>query len=81
MERLKRFFRIDSAYRFEYGDFSALMTVLNVALLIFVGTIGAWVGLANATTNMGYALRSNRKINLVVTYGALFVLNLYYITV
>lgn len=80
MEHIKKFFHIETAYKFEFADFAALLTVINVVLLITAGTVGAWFGLCAAVINFAYNWHTTRRINCAIMQCALVALNIYFIT-
>ena len=48
MAKVKEFFKIEGGYKFEYNDLRALITVVNVILIMIYGLSIAWFGLATA---------------------------------
>lgn len=77
---VKKFFKIETPYKFEWGDVSALITVLNVALIL----MGMWwapiIGLVGCALNLALNVRTHAHINLYLIQIALVVLNIYFLT-
>lgn len=78
---MKEFFKLDKPYKFEYNDVRALLTVLNVALVIFFGVSIAWIGLTIALVGVVKDLRIDRRINGLVMHSATAALNIYLLTI
>lgn len=79
MTRVKEFFEIEGGYKFEYNDFRALITVVNVILIMIYGLSIAWFGLAVAGIGVVKDLTIDRRINGLVMHLANVALNLYFI--
>lgn len=79
MTRVKEFFGIESGYKFEYNDLRALITVVNVILIMIYGLSIAWFGLAVAGIGVVKDLAVDRRINGLVMHLANVALNLYFI--
>lgn len=78
---MKKFFGIERAYKFEWGDLAALMMIINVTLIMIIGLRAAWLGLAIACVGMVHDLIKVRRINSVLIRTASIVLNLYFISI
>lgn len=76
MEKIKRFFNIKTAYKFEMNDLRAVIQVINVALIIAYGLSVAWFGLALAVFGLIKDLTTDRHINSIVMHLAGAVLNI-----
>lgn len=76
---MKDFFRIEESYRFEYNDLRALITVINVILIMIFGLSIAWFGLAIALIGIIKDLKVDRHINGLVMHLASVALNVYFI--
>ena len=76
---MKKFFRIEEPYRFEYNDLRALITVINVILIMIFGLSIAWFGLAVALIGVIKDLKVDRHINGLVMHLASVALNVYFI--
>ena len=76
---MKEFFKIETPYRFEYNDLRALITVINVILIMIFGLSIAWFGLAVALIGVIKDLKVDRHINGLVMHLASVALNVYFI--
>lgn len=76
---MKDFFRIEESYRFEYNDLRALITVINVILIMIFGLSIAWFGLAVALIGVIKDLKVDRHINGLVMHLASVALNVYFL--
>lgn len=76
---MKRFFKIEEPFRFEYNDFRALITVINVVLIMIFGLSIAWFGLAVAAIGTIKDLKVDRHINGLVMHLASVALNIYFL--
>lgn len=76
---MKDFFRIEEPYRFEYNDLRALITVINVILIMIFGLSIAWFGLAVALIGVIKDLKVDRHINGLVMHLASVALNVYFL--
>lgn len=79
MERVKQFFKIEEPFRWEYNDLRALITVVNVALIMIFGLSIAWFGLAVAVIGTIKDLKVDRHINGLVMHLASVALNIYFL--
>lgn len=80
MEKVKAFFNINGAYRFEWNDLRAAATVLNVILIILFGLSIAWLGLGIAVVGLIKDFTTDRRINGIIMHLASMVLNIYFLT-
>lgn len=76
---MKEFFRVEEPYRFEYNDLRALITVINVILIMIFGLSIAWFGLAVALIGVIKDLKIDRHINGLVMHLASVALNVYFL--
>jgi len=76
---MKRFFKINTEYQFEWNDFVSVMTVINVILIIIHGLIISWLGLAIAGMGIARDLIIDRRINLLFIHVATAILNIYFL--
>ena len=76
---MKEFFGIKSKYQFEWGDLRALVTIINVALIMVFGLSVAWFGLAIAICGVVRDLVVERHINGLLLHLASIALNIYFI--
>ena len=76
---MKEFFKIETSYKFEYNDLRALITVINVVLIMIFGLSIAWFGLAVAFIGVIKDLKVDRHINGLVMHLASVALNIYFL--
>jgi hypothetical protein len=79
MTKVKEFFKINEPFRFEYNDIRALITVINVVLIMIFGLSIAWFGLAVALIGTVKDLKIDRHINGLVMHLASVALNIYFL--
>ena len=79
MTKAKEFFKIEEPFRFEYNDIRALITVINVVLIMIFGLSIAWFGLAVALIGTIKDLKVDRHINGLVMHLASVALNIYFL--
>lgn len=79
MTKVKEFFKIETSYRFEYNDLRALITVVNVILIMIYGLSIAWFGLAIAFIGVIKDLKVDRHINGLVMHLSSVALNIYFL--
>lgn len=78
---MKKFFNIETPFRWEWQDFRALATVLNVLLIMQFGLEIAWFGLLISVVGLiKDCTNKNRHLNDFVLHGATAVLNIYFLT-
>jgi hypothetical protein len=80
MEKIKRFFNIETAYKFEMNDLRAGIQILNVALIMMFGLSVSWFGLALAAFGLIKDFTTDRHINSIMMHTASAVLNIYFLT-
>ena len=78
-EVIKRFFRIETSYKFEMNDLRAIIQIINVALIMIYGLSIAWFGLAIAVAGLIKDFTTDRHINGIAMHSANIVLNLYFL--
>lgn len=78
-EAIKRFFRIETSYKFEMNDLRAIIQIINVVLIMIYGLSIAWFGLAVAVAGLIKDLTTDRHINGMLMHTANIVLNLYFL--
>ena len=66
-------------YSFEWNDLRALVTVINVILIMRFGLSIAWFSLGVATMGLIKDITIDKKINGMVMHTANILLNLYFI--
>ena len=77
-DAVKKFFKIEEKYRFEMNDLRALLQLINVALIVFVGfNVGAIFGLCIAGLGLIKDLITDRHINGIAMHLASIILNVF----
>lgn len=76
MNKIKKFFNIETAYKFEMNDLRAAIQVINVGLIIAYGLSVAWFGLALAVFGLIKDFTTDRHINSIIMHLAGAVLNI-----
>ena len=79
MEKIKKFFKIQKPYKFEYNDLRCFITVINVILIMKYGLSIAWFGLAVAAIGVVKDLTTDRRINGLLMHISSVVLNGYFL--
>lgn len=77
--KIKRAFNIERKYKFEFNDIRAVLTLLNVVLIMTFGLSIAWFGLAISVFGFAKDLTSDRHINGIVMHLSTIALNIYFI--
>lgn len=76
---MKKFFSIETNYRFEITDLIAFFTILNVMLII----LGVWFaplfGLVNCLIAIILNIKNKTHINTYLIQIALIILNIYFL--
>lgn len=80
MEKIKRFFKIEKRYTFEWNDLRAVIQFINVVLIMLFGLQVSWFGLAVAVFGLIKDLTSDRHINGIAMHLASIILNVYFIS-
>lgn len=80
MTKIKRFFNIETPYKFEYNDLRCLITILNVGLIMAYGLSISWFGLAVAVIGLAKDFATDRHINGILMHFASVALNVYFLT-
>lgn len=78
---MKQFFKIETAYSFEWNDLRSLITVINVILIVAVGFSISWLGLAVATFGLVKDFTTDHRINSIVMHFANVILNSYFLLI
>jgi len=81
MEKVKRFFNIETTYKFEMNDLRALIQVVNVGLIMMFGLSVSWFGLALAVFGLVKDFTTDRHLNSIVMHLAGAVLNFYFLNI
>lgn len=66
-------------YKFEWNDLRAVITLINVILIMRFGLSIAWFGLAVAIIGIIKDITIDKKANGLIMHGANAILNLYFI--
>lgn len=77
---MKKFFKIEGKYKFEWNDLRALATVANVVLIMFFGLSIAWFGLGIALVGIVKDLTTDHHINGLVMHLAGVALNIFFLS-
>lgn len=80
MSIIRKFFNIETTYRFEMNDIRALIQIVNVALIMMFGLKVSWFGLALAIFGLIKDFTTDRHINSIVMHTAGMVLNIYFLS-
>lgn len=76
---MKKFFGIETPYRFTWNDLRCFVTIVNVVLIMIYGLSIAWFGLAVALVGIVKDLTTDHKINGLLMHLANTVLNVYFL--
>lgn len=76
---MKKFFRINEPYKFEWNDLRCFITVINVILIMIYGLSIAWFGLAVAFIGVIKDLTTDRRINGLLMHLSNVALNIYFL--
>jgi len=68
------------SYKFEWNDLRALITILNVFLIMRFGLSIAWFGLAVALIGLIKDIFIDKRLNGTIMHTANAILNIYFIT-
>lgn len=75
---IKKFFKIEQKYKFEMNDLRALLQIINVALIVFVGfNVGAVFGLIIASSGLIKDFATDRHINGIIMHFMGICLNVF----
>lgn len=66
-------------YKFEWNDLRALITVVNVMLIMHFGLSLAWFGFVVAAIGLVKDFTIDKKVNGVIMHSANALLNLYFL--
>lgn len=76
---LKKFFKIEEPYKFEYNDLRCAITLINVVLIMIFGLSISWFGLAIALIGVIKDLTVDRRINGLLMHMSNVALNIYFL--
>lgn len=79
MTKVKKFFGIETAYKFEMNDLRCLIQIVNVVLIMIFGLSVSWFGLAVAVCGLIKDFATDRHINSILMHTATAILNLYFL--
>lgn len=79
MEKIKKFFKVEKPYQFEWNDLRCFITVVNVILIMIYGLSIAWFGLAVALVGVVKDLTTDRRINGLLMHLSNVALNIYFL--
>lgn len=77
---MRKFFNIETSYRFEMNDLRAIIQVINVILIMIFGLSVSWFGLALAVFGLIKDFATDRHVNSITMHTASMVLNIYFLT-
>lgn len=78
---MRKFFNIDKPFHWEWQDFRAAATFLNVLLIMAFGLEVAWFGLLIAVVGIIKDFTNkDRHINDFILHGSTAILNIYFLT-
>lgn len=77
---MKRFFKIEHPYKFEWNDLRALATIVNVILIMRFGLSIAWFGLGIALVGIVKDLTTDRHLNGLLMHLSSVVLNIFFLS-
>lgn len=66
-------------YKFEWNDIRAVITLVNVILIMRFGLSIAWFGLAIACVGLIKDITIDKRVNGVVMHSANAILNIYFL--
>lgn len=76
---MKKFFRIETPYKFEMNDLRALIQIVNVTLIIIFGLSVSWFGLALAFFGLVKDFITDHRINGILMHLSGIILNIYFL--
>lgn len=77
---MKKFFKIEEAYNFEWNDLRAGITFFNVILIMIFGLSISWFGLAIALIGLVKDFTTDRRINGILMHFSSVILNVYFLS-
>lgn len=80
MSVIKKFFNIETTYKFEMNDIRAIIQIINVALIMMFGLKVSWFGLALAIFGLIKDFTTDRHINSIAMHAAGMILNIYFLS-
>ena len=77
---MKKFFRIETNYIFEWNDLRCIIQIINVILIMIFGLSISWFGLSVAAIGLIKDLTTDRHINGILMHCSSIILNLYFLS-
>lgn len=78
---MRKFFKLEKNYKFEWNDLRCFITILNVVLVMMYGLSISWFGLAIAIIGVIKDLTTDRKINGLLMHLSSVALNVYFLLI
>lgn len=79
VEALKKFFQLEQPYKFEYNDLRAMITLINVVLIMIFGLSISWFGLAVALIGVIKDIAKDKRLNGLLMHLSNVMLNIYFL--
>ena len=79
MEKLKKFFNIKCAYKFEWNDLRAVLMLINFMLIMLNFSVGAIFGLTVAFFGLIKDFTTDRHISGIIMHLTSIMLNSYFL--
>ena len=76
---MKERFNITEPFRFEWDDLVAFIQLINVILIISLGLVAAWFGLAIAVIGIIEDFFQHKHINCIIMRITMIVLNIHFL--
>lgn len=76
---MKKFFKIEDTYKFEWNDLRCFAMVVNVVLIMVYGLSISWFGLGIAIIGLIKDFTTDRHLNGVLMHFSSVVLNVYFL--
>lgn len=77
---MRKFFRIETSYKFEWNDLRCLGMIINVILIICFGLSISWLGLGIAIIGIIRDLTTERWISGLLIHVSSAILNIYFLS-
>ena len=78
---MKKFFRIETPYKFEMNDLRCVIQIINVVLIMIFGLSISWFGLIIATAGIIKDFLTDRHLNGILMHLSGIILNIYFLTI
>ena len=78
---MKKFFGIETNYKFEWNDLRCFITIINVVLVMMYGLSISWFGFAIACIGVIKDLTTDRKVNGLLMHLSSVALNVYFLLI